>query len=534
MVSTAWSVVVLVAILLQLTWSSPVPDENHPLLRNKRQIRNGIRCMNNGKFYRNPDREKAKMWSTGECAKYYLCIENEVFEFKCSTGLLFDIVRQICDFKAKVDNCDVNTEAALPKPLLNTPEPICPVNELACADGTCLNSDLFCDGHADCVDGSDEGWCDAENDPNAAARCDYANCTLPNCFCSVDGTLIPGNLEANQVPQMITITFDDAVNGENWDLYLNKLFIPERKNPNGCPIHATFYISHEYNNYQHVQKLWNAGHEIAAHSITHRHPENWWSTNATIEDWFDEMVGQANIINRFAGVHMEDIRGIRVPFLRVGWNRQFLMMKEFGFVYDASMAAPLSDPPLWPYTLDYKMPHGCVGTGQRCPSRSFPGIWEMVLNQLEVEEYSCAMVDSCPSHGSEDEVYEMLMHNFKRHYNTNRAPFGLYFHTIWFKKRINLRAFQRFLEEMIRMQDVWIVNNWEAIQWMQRPTPINALSQFEPWKCKPTVPPEDKACNIARACKLQSRGLRGDRYLHTCTECPQVYPWIKNEFGLDI
>lgn len=85
---------------------------------------------------------------------------------------------------------------------------------------------------------------------------------------------------------------------------------------------------------------------------------------------------------------MEDIRGLRVPFLRVGWNRQFLMMKEFGFVYDASMAAPLSDPPLWPYTLDHKMPHACVGTGQRCPSRSFPGIWEMVMNQLEVEVYT--------------------------------------------------------------------------------------------------------------------------------------------------
>lgn len=44
-----------------------------------------------------------------ECAKYYLCLEGEVFEFKCSVGLLFDVVRQICDFKANVDNCDVTS-----------------------------------------------------------------------------------------------------------------------------------------------------------------------------------------------------------------------------------------------------------------------------------------------------------------------------------------------------------------------------------------------------------------------------------------
>lgn len=75
--------------------------------------------------------------------------------------------------------------------------------------------------------------------------------------------------------------------------------------------------------------------------------------------------------------------GVRVPFLRVGWNRQFIMMREFGFVYDSSMAAPFSNPPLWPYTLDHKMPHKCIGTGQKCPSRSFPGIWEIVLNTLK-------------------------------------------------------------------------------------------------------------------------------------------------------
>lgn len=173
---------------------------------------------------------------------------------------------------------------------------------------------------------------------------------MPDCFCSVDGTLVPGGLLPADVPQMVVITFDDAVNDENWDLYQRKLFPASRKNPNGCPIHATFYLSHEYTNYAMVQKLYNQGHEIAVHSITHRTPESWWDHNATIEDWFDEMVGQANIINRFGGVKMEDIRGVRVPFLKPGWNRQFLMMKEFGFVYDASIPAPLVDPPIWQVT----------------------------------------------------------------------------------------------------------------------------------------------------------------------------------------
>lgn len=66
---------------------------------------------------------------------------------------------------------------------------------------------------------------------------------------------------------MVTLTFDDAVNYENWDLY-GQLFRKGRTNPNGCPIHGTFYISHEYTNYQYVQQLWNDGHEIAVHSIT--------------------------------------------------------------------------------------------------------------------------------------------------------------------------------------------------------------------------------------------------------------------------
>jgi len=514
-------------LLVAIVPGSPEPRDTKAGFREK------IPCIDAGKFYRNPNGDPRLANRKKECAEYYLCIEEEVFPFKCSTGLKFDVRRQICDRADKVDNCDLVAEEVVAKPLYNTDEPLCAVGETACGDGMCLPTELFCDGHPDCNDRSDEGWCDPEHDPNAAPPCDYSNCTLPDCFCSSDGTLIPGGMNPQEVPQMIVITFDDAVNDENWSLYQDKLFPPNYKNPNGCPIHGTFYVSHQYTNYAMVQKLWNQGHEIAVHSITHRGPEEWWGTNATIEDWFDEMVGQANIINRFGGVDMEDIRGLRVPFLSTGWNRQFLMMREFGFVYDSSIAAPVSNPPVWPYTLDYKIPHKCIGN-RKCPSRSFPGVWELPLNQIVMEEFSCAMVDSCPPYFSEEELTEMFMENFRRHYNTNRAPLGLYFHTLWFKQAKNRRAFRKFLDKMVKQQDVYIVSNWEVIQWMQNPTPASQMESFQAWnKCEVPIPLEKQACNIPRVCKLFSRELRRERYLYTCKECPQTYPWIKNEFGLD-
>ena len=64
----------------------------------------------------------------------------------------------------------------------------------------------------------------------------YSACKLPDCWCSSDGTLIPGGLAPNDVPQIVTITFDDAINDENWKLYQSRLFPPSRKNPNGCPV----------------------------------------------------------------------------------------------------------------------------------------------------------------------------------------------------------------------------------------------------------------------------------------------------------
>ncbi|CAG2177637.1 unnamed protein product, partial [Oppiella nova] len=98
-----------------------------------------------------------------------------------------------------------------------------------------------------------------------AQKCADKSCRLPDCFCG--GIDSPVGLTPKQIPQIIMITFDDAVNDVNWHIY-EEIFTDDRKNPNGCPIRATFYVSHEWTDYGQVQTLYSRGHEFASHSIT--------------------------------------------------------------------------------------------------------------------------------------------------------------------------------------------------------------------------------------------------------------------------
>jgi hypothetical protein len=214
---------------------------------------------------------------------------------------------------------------------------------------------------------------------------------------------------------MILMTFDGAVNLNNIGQY-DKIFAPNRTNPNGCPIRGTFFISHEYADYQSIQRLHHEGHEIAVdtisyvnttklkfsfHKIRKLMPLNPYRTakgleTESYEKWAQEMIGMKMILGKFANVSGEDIIGMRAPYLKPGRNAQYEVLQDFGFVWDSSVGVPPIKIPAWPYTLDYSIPHDCkAGT---CPTRSFPGVWELPLNAHFVESFEgghCPYMDQC-------------------------------------------------------------------------------------------------------------------------------------------
>ncbi|KAI8427756.1 hypothetical protein MSG28_002181 [Choristoneura fumiferana] len=441
-----------------------------------------------------PAEEYFRLSIEGDCRDVVRCDkggENGVTRLasvRCPGGLAFDIDRQTCDWKTHVKNCDK----------LET----------------------------------------VDVDPNRAPDCDPNQCTLPDCFCSADGTRIPGGIEPNQVPQMITITFNGAVNVDNIDLY-EQIFNGNRHNPNGCQIRGTFFVSHKYSNYAAIQELHRKGHEISVFSITHKDDPQYW-TSGSYDDWLAEMAGGRLIIERFANITDASIIGVRAPYLRVGGNKQFEMMADQYFVYDASITAPLGRVPIWPYTLYFRMPHKCNGNAHNCPSRSHP-VWEMVMNELDRRDDptfdeslpGCHVVDSCSNIQTGDQFARLLRHNFNRHYSTNRAPLGFHFHASWLKSKKEFRdELIKFIEEMLEKNDVYFTSLIQVIQWMQNPTELSSLRDFQEWKQDKCDVKGQPFCSLPNACPLTTRELPGETLrLFTCLECPNNYPWILDPTG---
>ena len=360
------------------------------------------------------------------------------------------------------------------------------------------------------------------------------------CFCSADGTRIPGDLLPNQSPQMILITFTGAVTEENAKIYQDIFRSATKNKGNDCTAKGTFFVSHAFTNYSGVQELHRLGHEIAVSSVTNNADKNYW-TSLTTDEYEAEFDGARLIAEKFANITQGDIIGMRVPGARVGGNPQFEMMVNWGFLYDSSLSAPRGNVPLWPYTLQNRMPHKCLGTDQNCPTKNFT-VWEMVMNSLDRRDdplftetlTGCHYVDQCANLIEASQFTAFLETNLQHHYSTNRAPLGLHFTSSYFlTRRSFLTAFTKWVADVAQRGDFYFVNMLQAINWMEEPTDLNALNTFAGWKnkCEPKGLPY---CSLPNPCETKPpKQLSNENkmYLHTCEECPRRYPWLYDPYG---
>jgi peptidoglycan/xylan/chitin deacetylase (PgdA/CDA1 family) len=464
-----------------------------------------------------------------------------------------------------------------------------------------------------------------ERNQDKLPTCDPNQCQLPNCFCSEEGTSIPGNLEPNQTPQFVLINFSGALNELVFEHYKKALGYTSkynanqnRHNPNGCGIRATFFINHEYSNYAQIQWLAAQGHEIALHSITHRLPEIWFTDTANYSDWAEEMIGIREIIlaNSFGSasypsVSRESVVGMRAPYIKPGGDAMFEMAHDFGLLYDSSVVAPKGTPPYWPFTWDYRQPFDCsnnkktteekksadgddilssnvrqsrprqrrdtkkdktpkkttaqekktfvknnkrqhrvrrnspfLGRPLKCPTKAYPGLWEIPINPLWNEYNTCHHADQCvfPNNGDDDDINDItdfLKENFERHYTTNKAPFQLNFHVTWFTQKGHVRALYKFFDYLTSLKDVWFVTYQELINWMKDPRPLTELN----FKCENATA---STCTRPHTCVLkhyitsnnsaatEDNFSKSDtRYMPVChsSVCPQQYQWFGNHAG---
>lgn len=420
------------------------------------------------------------------CRRYYACIDFHPVHQVCPSGLYWDDIKKYCTYKRE----------AVCGPVATTPAPP-----------------------------------STTAPPDTSKKCDVSECILPWCYCSSDGTTIPGGLLAEEIPQMVLIMVDGAVNQGNFPTY--KRLFKGRTSANGCKVLGTFFLTHHYGDYANVESLRHDGHEVAVSSISD--DKSLYLKNKTA--WVNELVGMRKILELQARVEPDSVLGVRAPGLTPGYNAQYEALIDYGFIWDSSIGVPPLEVPVWPYTLDYRIPHKCRSAS--CPTRQFPGVWEIPMNSHYIEGYTaghCPYLDQCVfTHMETGDILDWLKEDFNRHYQSNKAPYNLAIHTNWFQTEEQRDAMSNFLDWLQEKEDVYFVTATQALLWMTEPTTLKDISKLDAWKCKTKDELPPRPCRRPNSCSLVHRvnNENSVRYMTTCRDCPNRYPWLGNTRGKD-
>jgi peptidoglycan/xylan/chitin deacetylase (PgdA/CDA1 family) len=328
---------------------------------------------------------------------------------------------------------------------------------------------------------------------------------------------IPGGLKPEQTPQFVCIGFDDnyEVDGMRWAIDLLK----GKKNPAGAgnagtfdakPVRVSFYCN--TNNGNPLSSLsgvfmeaYNAGHEIADHTRTHKTDST--TTKAT---WTTEIKSCRTDLTGI-GIPNDKITGFRTPYLQYN-DFTFTVLTELSFVYDCSVESG-TDADMdgtnfyWPYTL-----HN--GTPDNKKIAAHPGLWEMPVYVVIVPPELRAQIRKKQAKFDDktgkwtgldynmwapqadnglamtkDEYSAALKYSLDQRLKGNRAPLLFGSHSQFYCQagfanltppNATLTAMQAAMEDFITYAlgkpDVRIVPERDILTWVKKPVPLITTS----------------------------------------------------------
>jgi peptidoglycan/xylan/chitin deacetylase (PgdA/CDA1 family) len=302
----------------------------------------------------------------------------------------------------------------------------------------------------------------------------------PSCVCATTAPPLP----IEQVPQFVLLTHDDATN----DIAVGAVgnATTGLLNPHGCAIPATFFTSKMLTDCAVVQAAWQAGDEIATHTISHLELGTGFTGGAGGLE--GEIVGERDFLVDECGLPADDVVGFRSPYLIHNPDIR-KVLSTHGFLYDSTInehwpmpTSPTGGERLWPYTMDSGIPQDCAWTSNLClPTEKYPGMWEVPVWVMQTETYPIPAysMDYCDGTGGPCDALELMKSNFLLAYNGNRAPVPLYIHSPWLatpKYQAATRAFAEWVTT--NYKDAYFVTMHQLVQWAAAPVPKDQVGAW--------------------------------------------------------
>jgi hypothetical protein len=286
----------------------------------------------------------------------------------------------------------------------------------------------------------------------------------------------PGHFSGSDLPQFILVTFDDGITSFA-ESFIQPV-VGGLVNPDGSKVSVTYFVTKVNTDTALARQRYLDGNELASHTTTHTT-----GNQTTFDQWMWELTEMNRFLVNSVGLPSNQISGFRAPELQTN-SGLWRALEQLGFTYDASLSEQLTVPRgasrsidslVWPYTMQDGAKGACLA--QACPDTSLPGLWSIPLwDFYDPSGNDLGSMD--PAVVYDSTFSASLEYLFAARYRGNHCPLGLFMHAgqLWSPTRQAI--IRSFLQDKLKLQNVWMITMRGLLEWMRNPVPASELSQW--------------------------------------------------------